>query len=90
MTTYLVTGASGQLGQLAVDHLATLVDKSDIIALVRSDEAAAAFAEKGIATRRGDYTDIDSLVAAFQGVDRLLQVALAHRWVDLRCTPNPR
>jgi NAD(P)H dehydrogenase (quinone) len=42
---------------------------------VRSNEAAAAFAEKGIATRRGDYNDIDSLEAAFQGVDRLLVIS---------------
>ena len=75
MTTYLVTGASGQLGQLVIDHLATLVAPSDIIALVRSDAAAAAYAEKGIATRRGDYDDAASLEAAFAGVDRLLLIS---------------
>lgn len=75
MATYLVTGASGQLGQLVVDHLASRVAEADIIALVRSDEAANAFAEKGIATRRGDYDDPASLADAFAGVDRLLLIS---------------
>ncbi|TNE68990.1 MAG: SDR family oxidoreductase [Rhodobacteraceae bacterium] len=75
MTTYLVTGASGQLGQLVIDHLATLVAKDDILALVRSDKAAEGFAAKGIATRRGDYTDTAALKAAFDGVDRLLLIS---------------
>lgn len=75
MTTYLVTGASGQLGQRVVGHLATLVAREGIVALVRSDEAARAYAEQGIATRRGDYDDPDALAAAFQGVDRLLLIS---------------
>ncbi|WP_321364036.1 SDR family oxidoreductase [uncultured Celeribacter sp.] len=75
MTTYLVTGASGQLGHLVVDHLVPLVAKDDILALVRSDKAAEAYAAKGIATRRGDYTDEAGLEAAFAGVDRLLLIS---------------
>ncbi|WP_434288033.1 SDR family oxidoreductase [Celeribacter sp. SCSIO 80788] len=75
MTTYLVTGASGQLGQLVVDHLATVVAKDDILALVRSEKAAEGFAAKGIATRRADYTDVAALTAAFDGVDRLLLIS---------------
>lgn len=75
MTTYLVTGASGQLGQRVIDALATRVAKSDIIALVRSDKAAEDYAAKGIATRFGDYTDTTALEAAFAGVDRLLLIS---------------
>jgi NAD(P)H dehydrogenase (quinone) len=75
MTTHLVTGASGQLGQLTIAHLATLVDPASIIALVRSDEAAARFAAQGIQTRRGDYKDSTSLAAAFAGVDRVLLIS---------------
>lgn len=75
MTTYLVTGASGQLGQYVVDHLKTLVPTSDILALVRTDEASEAYASKGIATRRGDYENTESLHAAFEGVDRLLLIS---------------
>ncbi len=73
--TYLVTGASGQLGRLVIDHLKTLVPADSIIALVRSEEAKAAYAEKGIATRYGDYSDKASLVAAFENVDRVLLIS---------------
>lgn len=75
MTTYLVTGASGQLGQRVIDTLASFVAKTDIIALVRSDAAAKDYAAKGIATRFGDYTDAAALEAAFAGVDRLLLIS---------------
>jgi NAD(P)H dehydrogenase (quinone) len=75
MTTYLVTGASGQLGQRVVDHLRNLVPAEDIIALVRSDSAREAFEVKGIATRTGDYEDLESLRKAFDGVDRLLLIS---------------
>ena len=73
MTTYLVTGASGQLGQRVVDHLRSLVPAQDIIALVRSDAAREGFQTSGIATRHGDYEDLDSLRAAF--VHRLLLIS---------------
>jgi len=75
MTSYLVTGASGHFGRLAIAHLARIVDPAAIIALVRSDAAAAAYARIGITTRRGDYGDRASLVAAFAGVDRMLFVS---------------
>ncbi|KHQ54086.1 SDR family oxidoreductase [Mameliella alba] len=75
MTTYLVTGASGQLGQRVVDHLRNLVPAEDIIALVRSNSAQEAFEAKGIATRTGDYEDLESLRKAFDGVNRLLLIS---------------
>jgi NAD(P)H dehydrogenase (quinone) len=75
MTKYLVTGASGQLGQKVVDHLATLVPASDIVVLVRSDAAREAFEAKGIAARQGDYENPEALGAAFDGIDRLLLIS---------------
>ncbi|NSY39319.1 NAD(P)H-binding protein [Leisingera sp. ANG59] len=75
MTTYLVTGASGQLGTRVVQHLATLAPPKDIVALVRSDAAAHAFEGQEIATRRADYNDPTALEAAFSGVDRLLLIS---------------
>ena len=73
--TYLITGASGQLGQLVIDHLATLVNKDEIIALVRSDDAAKLYADKGIATRIGDYDKPETLAPAFAGIDKLLLIS---------------
>ncbi|MCV2867563.1 SDR family oxidoreductase [Defluviimonas sp. WL0002] len=75
MATYLVTGASGQLGQLVVDHLKTLVPADEIIALVRSDAARKIYEAKGVATRRGDYDDPQSLRAALEGIDRVLLIS---------------
>lgn len=75
MATYLVTGASGQLGQLVVDHLKTLVPAGEIIALVRSGAARKIYEAKGVATRRGDYDDPQSLRAALEGIDRVLLIS---------------
>lgn len=75
MTTYLVTGASGQLGQRVVDHLRKLVPAENIIAMVRSDSAQEAFDATGVTTCKGDYDDLDSLRRAFDGVDRLLLIS---------------
>ncbi|WP_420325240.1 SDR family oxidoreductase [Mameliella sp.] len=75
MTTYLVTGASGQLGQRVVDHLRKLVPAENIIAMVRSDSAQEAFHATGVTTCKGDYDDLDSLRRAFDGGDRLLLIS---------------
>lgn len=72
----LVTGASGQFGQHTIDELLDQgVKPSEIVAMVRSEEKAASFNEKGIATRIADYTDYDSLVRAFEGIDALMFVS---------------
>lgn len=71
----MVTGASGQLGRLVIDHLKTLVPASQIVALVRKPEVKATYEAEGIAARIGDYDDPESLTAAFAGIDRLLLIS---------------
>lgn len=72
----LVTGATGQFGSQAIDHLLSKgIKASEISALVRDEVKAEMLKAKGIATRIGDYTDHDSLVRAFQDVDKLLLVS---------------
>ncbi|GHG90409.1 SDR family oxidoreductase [Pseudodonghicola xiamenensis] len=71
----MVTGASGHLGRLVIDHLKTLVPAAQIVALVRKPETKAAYEAEGIAARIGDYDDVDSLKAAFDGIDRLLLIS---------------
>lgn len=72
----LVTGATGQLGAKAIDHLLTKgVKAANIAAFVRDAAKAQRLTEKGIQVRVGDYTDYDSLVNAFRGVDKLLLVS---------------
>lgn len=72
----LVTGATGQFGSKAIDHLLNKgVKPSEISALVRDTANAGHLKSKAIELRVGDYTDYDSLVEAFQGVEKLLLVS---------------
>lgn len=72
----LVTGATGQFGSKAIDHLLNKgVRPSEISALIRNAANAEDLKSKGIEVKVGDYTDYDSLVKAFQGVEKLLLVS---------------
>jgi NAD(P)H dehydrogenase (quinone) len=73
--TYLITGANGQLGRLAVQSLIQKVPASQVIALVRKPEAGADLAALGVTVRIGSYDDPASLDAAFAGVTHLLLVS---------------
>lgn len=76
----LVTGATGQFGSKAIEHLISKhVSPTQLIALVRDRAKAKSLLDKGIQVREGDYTDVDSLVHAFQGVDKLLLVSSSDR-----------
>jgi NAD(P)H dehydrogenase (quinone) len=76
MTTYLVTGASGQLGRLTVHALLERgITPSDVVATARDTGAVADLAALGVVVRRADYTDPASLKEAFVGVDRVLLVS---------------
>ena len=75
----LVTGATGQFGSKAVEHLLKKgVQPSAIAVLVRDSNKAKDLA-KGIAIREGDYSDQLSMVKAFTGVDKLLLVSSNNR-----------
>jgi len=72
----LVTGATGQYGSKAIDHLLNKgVKPSEISALVRNAANAHHLTSRGIEVKVGDYTDYNSLVTAFQGVEKLLLVS---------------
>lgn len=72
----LVTGATGQYGTKAIEHLLRKgVEAQHIAALVRDAAKGQYLQERGIELRVGDYTDVDSLAKAFQGVDTLLLVS---------------
>ncbi len=71
----LVTGASGQLGQLVVDQLLATVPAGQVAATVRTPEAAAALAARGVQARIADYDQPDSLDAAFAGIERILLIS---------------
>ena len=50
-----VTGATGPLGGLVIQHLLKKVPASQIIAIVRNVEKASTLADQGVEVRHGDY-----------------------------------
>jgi NAD(P)H dehydrogenase (quinone) len=75
MSTILITGATGGLGKAVVETLLQSVSPASLAVLARDPAKAADLQAQGVAVRQGDYTDYDSLVAAFTGVDKLYFVA---------------
>ena len=82
----IVSGASGQLGGLAVEELLGRgVAPSDLILVSRTPETLARYAQMGASTRFGDFTQPESLAAAYAGGDKMLLISL-----NTRGNPNPR
>ena len=72
----VVTGATGQLGRLTVEALLRRgVPVSDVVATGRDVTGIKDLAERGVVVRRADFTDPDSLAAAFAGTDKLLLIS---------------
>lgn len=67
-----VTGATGQLGRLAIAALKSHVPASGVVALARDPDRAADLA---VETRRADYTDRGSLDDALTGIDVLALIS---------------
>lgn len=72
---YLVTSATGDLAGRAVKHLMNLVPVSHIVVTVRSKEKGKRFEDLGIEVRIADFLNKESLVKAFQGINRVLFVS---------------
>lgn len=70
-----VTGASGQLGRLAIQFLLSRHPAARILAIARDPAKIADLAEAGVQVRRGGYDRPDTLDAALAGVERLLLVS---------------
>ncbi|MFD8385858.1 SDR family oxidoreductase [Streptomyces sp. NPDC059679] len=70
-----VTGASGQLGTAAIDHLLTKAAPGQVVALVRDPAKATALKEKGAEIRVASYDDTDALRAALHDVAKVLLVS---------------
>lgn len=75
MTTYAVTGATGQLGRLVLDELLQKVSPGDVVALARDPASLSAYAAQGVQVRQADYDDPASLERALQGTDRVLLIS---------------
>ncbi|GCE81164.1 NAD(P)H-binding protein [Komagataeibacter oboediens] len=64
-----VSGASGQLGSAVVQALAETVEAENLVAISRTPKT-----DRTYAGRLGDYDQSETLVAAYQGLDRLLLI----------------
>lgn len=75
--TFLVTGASGQLGRRVLAHLLDTcrVPASRIVAVTRNPAKLADLSARGVNVRRGDFEQPETLAAAFKGADRLLLIS---------------
>ncbi|NQX29193.1 NmrA family NAD(P)-binding protein [Microbacteriaceae bacterium VKM Ac-2854] len=74
--TLVVTGATGHLGRLVVDHLlARGTAASDIVATGRSTEKLAELDALGVRTAVASFDDAASLDAAFAGAEAVLLVS---------------
>lgn len=65
-----ITGATGQLGSLVVEHLKNRVDAKDLVALVRTPEKVS-----GIEARAFDYEKPETLADALIGIDTLMLIS---------------
>ncbi|MCF0093983.1 SDR family oxidoreductase [Micromonospora sp. MH99] len=76
MPTYAVTGATGRLGRLVIEHLLGAgVPATEIAAIVRNPQKAADLAGRGVEIRRADYDDPSTLPGAVAGARRLLLIS---------------
>ena len=71
----VITGASGQLGRLVIQELLKTTPAAQIVAAVRNPEKAQDLAAQGVVVRQADYTQPASLVAAFEGAERVLLIS---------------
>lgn len=73
----IVSGASGNLGGLTVDALLERGVPADSLILVsRTPERLAEYARMGASTRYGDFTEPESLAAAYDGGTRMLLISI--------------
>ncbi|UYL08547.1 SDR family oxidoreductase [Bdellovibrio sp. SKB1291214] len=71
-----VTGATGNLGKLAIDALLKQgVKPQDIVAVIRNKNKAQDLVSKGITVREADYGNSQALEKALQGADKLLLIS---------------
>lgn len=72
----LITGATGQFGNAAIQFLLEKgVKANQIKALVRTEEKKEKLRDLGIEIAIGDYDNLDSLANAFYGIEKLLFIS---------------
>ena len=71
----LVAGASGKLGRRTAEFLLATRAATELILVTRTPVAVADLGERGCDVRFGDYSEPDSLPAAYAGAERMLLIS---------------
>jgi NAD(P)H dehydrogenase (quinone) len=75
MSRILITGGTGNLGSVIIDHMLNGLQGNEITALVRDETKAEGLKAKGIRIKVGSYQDQLALVAAMEGIEKLLLIS---------------
>jgi len=74
-TVIAITGASGQLGRRAAEHILSSGGRSSLILITRSPDKVADLAKRGAEIRPGDFAHPAALTKALGGVGRLILIS---------------
>ncbi|MEK4877001.1 MULTISPECIES: SDR family oxidoreductase [Paenibacillus] len=77
MGKILITGATGNLGSRTLELLLKKVPSNQVAVLVRDPESEKMkkFVKEGIEAHQGDYFDYNSLLRAFNGVEKVMLIS---------------
>ena len=79
-----ITGASGHLGTLVVDGLLAKVPAGEFVAAVRNLEKGSILEKRGVRLREANYDRPETLVRAFQDVERVLLISATEQGTRIR------
>lgn len=71
---YLITGATGHLGQYVVAELSKLTEKENIRLGVHTPAKTRQFATAGYEIAHVDYNDVSGMATAFKGIDTVIYI----------------
>src|SRR6202522_565776 len=78
----IVTGASGQLGRLVIDHLLATVPASEVTAVARDPAKAGDLAAPGVTLAIADYNSPESFDGLLRAGDRVLLISGSEMHLD--------
>ncbi|MDO4632960.1 MAG: NAD(P)H-binding protein [Eubacteriales bacterium] len=73
----MVTGATGGYGSYAIPFIREFAPDAEVYGIARNESKASDLERQGIIPRIADYSDVDSLVRAFEGMERLLFISVS-------------
>ncbi|HSF56285.1 MAG TPA: SDR family oxidoreductase [Algoriphagus sp.] len=76
MKKILITGANGNYGKSTIDFLLKKgLNANQLVGLVRNAEKGAELKNLGIEVKIGDYENYNSMIEAFQGIEKVLLIS---------------